>query len=246
MAVTAGRAAVVAGVGPSQGLGAALARRFAAAGKTVFIVGRTLHRLQQVAEEIEQSGGRAIPVVADATREEDVSALFSVVDRFGFEMDLLTCTVDKNHPESLPETSRELFESLWRANCLAAFLLGREAAFRMRRQGKGTIIFTGASASLRARPPFIAFASAKFALRALAQGMAREFGPEGIHVAHVVIDGVIDGERARRQFPDLVAGKGEEGLIRPESIADLYWQLHCQPPDAWTHELDVRPHKESF
>lgn len=240
------RAAVVVGVGPERGLGAALAQRFAAHGLTTFIVGRTEAKLARVAAAIEAWGGRAIPLVADAAREDQVRSLFEAIDSYGCMPELVACTVDQNLRAALLDTDSTAFISLWQANCLAAFLVGREAVRRMVRVKRGTIIFTGASASLRARPPFVAFASAKFALRALAQGMAREFGPQGIHVAHVLIDGVIDGERARLQFPDLVQAKGGKGLLKPESVAEVYWHLHCQPPDAWTHELDLRPFVENF
>lgn len=239
-------AAVVVGVGPESGLGAALARRFAAEGLTVFVVGRTEEKLARLALAIKARGGRAVPLVADATREEQVKALFAAVDNHCCVPELVSCTVDQNLRASLLNMDSEAFTALWRANCLAAFLVGREAVRRMVKIGKGTVIFVGASASLRAKPPFVAFASAKFALRALAQGMAREFGPQGIHIVHLVIDGMIDGERARLQFPDLVQSKGESGLLRPESIAEVCWQLHGQPADAWTHELDLRPFSESF
>jgi NAD(P)-dependent dehydrogenase (short-subunit alcohol dehydrogenase family) len=246
MMVFTTQAAVVVGVGPERGLGAALARRFAIEGLTVFIVGRTEAKLAKVAAGIKAQGGQAIPIVADATRVDHVSALFEAIDMHRCVPELVTCTVDQNLRASLLETRPEVFASLWQSNCLAAFLVGREAVRRMIKTGRGTVIFTGASASLRAKPPFVAFASAKFALRALAQGMAREFGPQGVHVAHVLIDGVINGERAHLQFPDLVQAKGEMGLLKPESIAQVYWQLHCQPPDAWTHELDLRPFRENF
>ncbi len=239
-------AAVVVGVGPETGLGAALAHRFAQGGLAVFPVGRTEARVRHVARQIERLGGRAHALVADATDPDQVAALFAGVESLGHVPALVTCTVDLNRKAPLLETTPEDFEALWRANCFAAFLVAREAIRRMLPQGRGTLILTGASASLRARPPFTAFAAAKFALRALAQGLAREYGPRGIHVAHVVIDGVLDGERARRQFPELVAAKGAEGLIRPASVAECFWQLHCQPQDAWTHELDLRPATESF
>ncbi len=246
MMVPTMRAAVVVGVGPERGLGAALARCFAAQGLTVFIAGRTERKLAQAAATIEAQGGRAIPIMADATSEDQVNALFAAIDGYRCIPELVTCTVDQNLRASLLDLDSIAFESLWRANCLAAFLIGREAIRRMVRAGRGTLIFTGASASLRARPPFVAFASAKFALRALAQGMAREFGPQGVHVAHVLIDGVIDGERAGSQFTDLIQAKGKNALLKPESIAQVYWQLHCQPADAWTHELDLRPFVEGF
>jgi NAD(P)-dependent dehydrogenase (short-subunit alcohol dehydrogenase family) len=138
------------------------------------------------------------------------------------------------------------FETFWRQNAFGGFLVGREAVRRMLPKGKGTLLFTGATASLRARPPFTGFASAKAALRAVAQGLAREFGPQGIHVAHVVIDGVIDGAYAREKFPDFVRAKGEDGLIDPFAIADVFLSLHRQPRSAWTHELDLRPFNETF
>lgn len=239
-------AAVVVGVGPEAGLGAALAYRFASEGLAVFPVGRTEARVRRVAEQINRLGGRAQALVADATVPEQVASLFTQVEALGYVPELVTCTVDLNLQAPLLDTAPEDFEALWRANCFAAFLVAQEALRRMLPQGRGTLILTGASASLRARPPFTAFAAAKFALRALAQGLAREYGPRGIHVAHVVIDGVLDGERARRQFPELVAAKGKDRLIRLEAVVDCYWRLHCQPPDAWTHELDLRPATERF
>jgi NAD(P)-dependent dehydrogenase (short-subunit alcohol dehydrogenase family) len=146
----------------------------------------------------------------------------------------------------LLETNAELFEHLWRQNCLGGFLAGREAVKHMLPHRQGSVFFTGATASLRARPPFTAFAAAKAGLRALAQGMAREFGPKGIHVAHVIIDGVIDGDRARNQFSDYVNAKGKDGLLQLDAIAETYWGIHKQHPSAWTQELDLRPFKEPF
>jgi NAD(P)-dependent dehydrogenase (short-subunit alcohol dehydrogenase family) len=144
------------------------------------------------------------------------------------------------------ETETKPFEDLWRQNALGGFLVGREAVRRFAPRRRGTILFTGASASLRARPPFMGFASAKAALRAVAQGLAREFGPYGVHVAHIVIDGVIQGEYAAAKFPDYGRSKGENGLLAVDAIADAYWALHRQPASAWTHELDLRPFKEPF
>jgi NAD(P)-dependent dehydrogenase (short-subunit alcohol dehydrogenase family) len=240
------RKAVVIGVGPSKGLGAALARRFAREGLTVYVAGRTTEKLECVAAEIRTAGGRAIPVAADATVEGDVISLFEAVSSEPGKLDIVACTVDSNRPAPLLETSGDMFRQLWLQNAYAGFLVGREAARLMVEQGHGTLFFTGASASLRARPPFTAFAAAKSALRALAQGMAREFGPLGIHVVHVAIDGVIDGDRARNAFPEFVAQKGEGGLLDLDAIADTYWTLHGQHRSAWTHELDLRPFKEAF
>jgi NAD(P)-dependent dehydrogenase (short-subunit alcohol dehydrogenase family) len=239
------RSAVVVGVGPGQGLGAALARRFAQEGLCVYLVGRTAAKLERVADEIAARNGTAIPCVADATVEAEVVRLFETVARESVP-ELVVYNVDRNERAPLLETGADLFEDLWRKNCLGGFLVGREAVRAFLPNQRGTLFFTGATASLRARPPFTAFAAAKTGLRALAQGMAREFGPQGIHVVHAVIDGVIDGERARRQFPEFVEAKGEDGLLDPEAIAETYWALHRQPQSAWTHEIDLRPSRESF
>lgn len=239
------RSAVVVGVGPSQGLGAALARRFAAEGLCVYLVGRTPAKLEQVACEITSRDGLAVPWVADATAESEVVRLFETVSAQS-TLELVVYNVDRNERAPLLETSTELFEDLWRRNCLAGFFVGREAIRTLLQRRQGTLIFTGATASLRARPPFTAFSAAKTGLRALAQGMAREFGPQGIHVVHAVIDGVINGERARRQFPEFVATKGEDGLLDPDAIAVTYWLLHCQPRSTWTQEIDLRPYRENF
>lgn len=237
--------AVIVGVGPGRGLGAALARRFAREGLLVYVVGRTAAKLEQVADAIVRDNGRALPWVADATLEADVVRLFEAVTRDSVP-EVVACNVDRNARAPLLETGAELFEDLWRKNCLGGFLVGREAVRAFLPERRGTLFFTGATASLRARPPFTAFAAAKTGLRALAQGMAREFGPQGIHVVHAVIDGVIDGERARRQFPEFVQAKGEDGLLDPEAIAETYWALHRQPRSAWTHEIDLRPYSENF
>jgi NAD(P)-dependent dehydrogenase (short-subunit alcohol dehydrogenase family) len=239
--------AVVVGVGAVSGLGAALARRFAKEGLSVYLGGRSAEKLKAVAYDIINSGGMAIPHVLDATDEASVIQLFQhIATQETTPLALVACTVDSNQRASILDTSSEMFTQLWLQNAYAGFLVGREAASIMVKQQHGTLFFTGASASLRARPPFTAFSAAKFALRALAQGMAREFGSKGIHVVHVIIDGVIDGERAHRHFPEFVAQKGEDGLLNLTAIADTYWQLHCQTKTVWTHELDLRPYKEPF
>lgn len=239
------RAAMVVGVGSQTGLGAALARRFAREGLRVFIVGRTTERLNVVAEDIQNSGGIAEPVVADATRESDVIALLDQAVSTA-ALELVVYNAGGISIGSSLDATSALFENTWRQNALGGFLVGREAIRRMLPRRKGTVIFTGATASLRARPPFTEFASAKAALRAVAQGLAREFAPRGIHVAHVVIDGVIRGEHGQNNFADIVKAKGEDGLLEADAIADSYWVLHSQPRSAWTHELDLRPFKEPF
>ncbi|MGJ0484435.1 MAG: SDR family NAD(P)-dependent oxidoreductase [Methylomicrobium sp.] len=243
--MTTDKMALVLGVGPLQGLGAALARRFADEGFQVFIAGRSLGKLALVADSIAEAGGAVFPVVADATVETDVQRLFERVAAGGV-LEIAAYNVDSNIPAPLLGTDVDTFTALWRQNCLGAFLFGREAIKHMLPQQRGTLFFTGATGSLRAKPPFTAFAAAKAGVRALAQGMAREFGPQGIHVVHAVIDGVIDGDRARAQFPEFVAAKGQDGLLQPEAIAETYWQLHRQHPSAWTHEIDLRPFKEPF
>ncbi|NJD05040.1 MAG: SDR family NAD(P)-dependent oxidoreductase [Methylococcaceae bacterium] len=238
------RSAVVVGVGPSRGLGATLARRFAREGLHVFIVGRTAENLERVVGKIRSAGGQATAVTADATVESDVVLLFDLATQF-HDLEVVACNVDRNASAPLLETDRELFEQLWRQNCLAGFLVDREAVKHLLPRQQGSLFFTGATASLRARPPFTGFAAAKAGLRALAQGMDREFGPQGIHVAQIIIDGVIDGDRARA-FRPVRQQQREDGLLQLDAIAETYWQLHCQHLSAWTHELDPRPYQEPF
>ncbi len=225
------RNAVVFGVGAATGLGVALARRFARGGLRVFVAGRTEPNVTAVAEKIRQSGGRAEARVADVTIEKEVIAL---LDEAGDKasLDLVAYNVGNNVAVPLLDLSTEVFETAWRQNGLGGFIVGRETVRRMLPQGHGTLLFTGATASLRARPPFTAFAAAKASLRALAQGIAREFGPRGIHVAHVVIDGVIEGDYAKSRFPDFVKAKGDDGLLKADDIAEAYWALYLQPKSA--------------
>jgi NAD(P)-dependent dehydrogenase (short-subunit alcohol dehydrogenase family) len=237
--------AVVVGVGAQTGLGAGLARRFAREGLRVVVAGRTAERLRAAAASVCSSGGSVMVKVADASREADVTALFDEAAGEN-DLELVVYNVGNNFAAPALETQTKLFEDLWRQNALGGFLVGREAVRRFAPRQRGTILFTGATASLRARPPFLAFASAKAALRAVAQGLAREFGPQGIHVAHIVIDGAIQGEYAATKFADYVRPKGENGLLSVEAIAEAYLAMHRQPPSAWTHELDLRPFKEPF
>jgi NAD(P)-dependent dehydrogenase (short-subunit alcohol dehydrogenase family) len=237
--------AVVIGVGASQGVGGALCRRFAREGLHVLAAGRTQEKLARLVGELRAAGGVATPVVADVTRAADVAKLFDAAESAGGAPALVVYNAGNATMRPLLETDDALFEQVWRIGCFGGFLCGREAARRMLPKG-GTLIFTGATASLRARPPFTAFASAKAALRALAHGMAREFGPKGLHVAHVVIDGAIDGEILNSRAPQLKERLGEDGMLGVDAIADAYWMLHAQPRSAWTLELDLRPYKESF
>lgn len=238
--------AIVAGVGAERGLGAGLARQFADKGLHVFVSGRTAAKLDEVVRQIRNRGGLATPVVADVTIKGEVARLFDLVRSRGSSLEVAAYNVGSNVAAPFLDTEMATFTALWQQNCLGAFLFAKETIDIMHLQGKGTVFFTGATASLRAKPPFTAFASAKAGLRALAQGLAREFGPQGIHVVHAVIDGVIDGDYAKNQFPDYVKTKGEDGMLEPEAIARTYWAIHEQHSSAWTHELDLRPFKESF
>jgi NAD(P)-dependent dehydrogenase (short-subunit alcohol dehydrogenase family) len=241
--------AVVAGVSAELGLGAALCRRFAREGYHVLVAGRTPAKIEQVAASIERTGGRATPFPTDVTREEDVVALFDRAMAGGGASqpaDLAVYNAGNNRMIDFRELSAATFEEFWRGGCFGGFLFGREAARRLVPLGRGTVLFTGASASLRGKPGFAHFAASKAGLRAIAQSMAREFGPLGIHVAHVVIDGGIAGERLLTLRPQIVEQRGEDGLLGIDAIAEMYWQIHRQPRSAWTHEIDLRPYKENF
>lgn len=241
--------AIVCGVGAEQGLGAALCRRFAAEGYHVLVAGRTPAKIEKVATAIVASGGSAEPVQTDITEETDVVRLFDRAMAPGngrLPADLVVYNAGNNRRIDFREVSARDFEKFWRVGCFGGFLVGREAARRLAPLGRGTILFTGASASLRGRPGFAQFAAAKAGLRSIAQSMAREFGPLGLHVAHVVIDGGIAGERLLTRAPQLAAERGEDGMLGIDAIADAYWHLHTQQRSAWTQELDLRPYKESF
>jgi NAD(P)-dependent dehydrogenase (short-subunit alcohol dehydrogenase family) len=243
---SSGTVAVVVGVGAQQGTGAALSRRFAREGLHTFVAGRTAEKIEAVAREITNSGGKATAVVADVTVSRDVAQLLDRALDEGGSLDLVAYNAGNNQFSPLLDMDDAFFEELWRVCCFGGFLVGREAARRMVPRGRGSILFTGATASLRARPPFTAFASAKAALRAVVHGMAREFGPQGIHVGHVVIDGVINGEIVNNRFPQIRERLGEDGMLAVDAIADAFWALHVQHPSAWSLELDLRPYKETF
>jgi NAD(P)-dependent dehydrogenase (short-subunit alcohol dehydrogenase family) len=234
----------IVGVGAWAGLGAALARRFGRAGLTVAVTGRNADRLRGVAAELAASGVRAIALPGDVSVPEHVDRLVGQIESLGT---LRTAVFNAGNAVrgNLLEITPEQFESTWRGSTYAAFLFARATLPRLLAAG-GSLLFTGATASLRGRGTFVAFAAAKAGLRSLAQSLAREYGPQGVHVAHIVIDGGIDGERLRSAAPQYVAQAGADGLLQPEAIAEAYWQLHGQQRSAWTHELDLRPYKESF
>jgi len=250
-----GRAPVawVAGVGASAGLGAALARRFASGGFTVALTGRTVQQLQVVAGEIEAAGGRAHAFAGDVGSEAEIHGIAQRVQALG---PLSVAAFNAASAVRAPtlELTVDQFTQAWRTSTLGGFIFGREALQLLLANGldplaptgRGSLLFTGATAALRGKPPFAAFASAKAGLRSLSQSLAREFGPQGVHVAHVVIDGGIDGERLRSNAPQRVAQAGDDGLLNLDAIAESYWQLHLQHRSAWTQEIDLRPFKEPF
>lgn len=243
------RTAIVAGVGAEQGLGAALCRRFAAEGHHVFVAGRTPDKLDAVVRTIVDAGGSAEAVVTDVTQEEAVGILFdrAFAAAKGREPpDLVVYNAGNNRRMNFLDVTAAEFEAFWRIGCFGGFLVGREAMRRLLPLERGTVIFTGASGSMRGKAGYAQFAAAKAGLRMISQSMAREFGPKGIHVAHVVVDGGINGDRLRASQPARVAEQGETGLLDIDAIAQAYWFLHEQHPSAWTQEIDLRPFKEPF
>lgn len=233
-------------VGAGDATGSAIAKRFAQAGYTVCVTRRTPDASVALVQSIEDAGGRAIAYQLDARREDQVIALFKKIESELGTLEVVVFNVGGNVRFPLLEMTAEKYFKTWEMCAMAGFLVGREAAKIMLPRGRGTILFTGATASLRGGVGFSAFAGGKAALRALAQSMAREFGPQGLHVAHVVVDGVIDSERVRTTYPDRVAALGPRGLLEPDSIARAYLWLHEQTPDAWTFELDLRPGVEKW
>ncbi len=241
--------AVVLGVGAERGLGAAAGRRFAEEGYHVLVAGRTAAKVEKVAGTIGKNGGSATPLAVDGTKEAEVVALFDRAmadDADGAPADLFVFNMGNNAAVDIREMTAGHFEESWRVGCFAGFLFGREAVRRLAPLGRGTVIFTGASGSLRGRPRFAAFNATKGGLRLFVQSLAREFGPQGIHVAHSIIDGGIEGDRLLSRMPDRKDKAGADGLLNIDAIADSYWHLHRQHRSAWTHEIDLRPYKEPF
>lgn len=238
--------AVVIGAGAVEGIGGALALRAAAAGYRVVVTGRTEDRVAALADHINGQGGTAVAHAADITQESAVEGLFAAVDGMGGELDFVGYNAGNSFRHDTLTMTGDFFETAWRVCCFGGFLAGREAGRRMADRGAGTIVFTGATASVKSRPPFMAFASGKAGLRAVAAALARELGPKGVHVGHAIIDGGIDGEKLNSRNPDVRAARGENGMLQPVAIAEAYWQLHLQHPSAWSFEIDLRPFKETF
>jgi NAD(P)-dependent dehydrogenase (short-subunit alcohol dehydrogenase family) len=238
------KVALVIGAGDSTG--GAIAKRFAKEGYIACMTRRNADKLQPLIDSIHADGGQAFGYASDARKEEEVTALFESIEAEHGPIDVMVFNIGANVPCSiLDETARKYFK-IWEMACLSGFLNAQAAARRMVKRGHGTILFTGATAGLRGSANFAAFAGAKHALRALAQSMARELGPQNIHVAHVVVDGAIDTDFIRTSFPERYALKDQDGILNPDHIAENYWHLHAQPRDAWTFELDLRPYMERW
>ena len=233
-------------IGAGDATGGAIAKRFAREGLEVVATRRRKEALEPLTKAIEAEGGAIHPFGCDAREEQAMTDLFEHIEREIGEISLVVFNIGANIWYPITETTERVYRKVWEMAALGGFLAGREAAKAMLPRGRGTIIFTGATASVRGNSGFAAFASAKFALRATAQSMARELGPKGIHVAHSLIDGAIDTDFIRENFPERYALKDQDGILKPDHIADQYWQLHCQPRDCWTHELDLRPWMETF
>lgn len=233
-------------IGAGGATGSAVARRFAREGYTVCVARRTEAALKPLVDQITAEGGRALAFGLDARREDAVVNFFEHIEAQVGPVEVLVFNVGGNVRFPVLETTAQKYFKVWEMCALAGFLAAREAARVMLPRGRGTLLFTGATASLRGAAGFSAFAGGKAALRALAQSMAREFGPQGLHVAHVIIDGLIDTAFAREHFAQRVAEAGPEGILNPGHIAEAYWWLHSQPRDAWTFELDLRPSVERW
>ena len=236
-------------VGAGDYIGAAISKRFAKEGYTVCLGRRNVEKLAPLIAEISAAGGEAKGFSLDARSEESVAEVFAEIEENIGALGVVIFNVGANVQFPFVETTARVFNKVWEMACFAGFLTGREAAKYMTPRKRGSIFFTGATASVKGNAGFAAFASAKAGLRAMAQSMARELGPKNIHVAHLVIDAGVDTEWVHK----LMAERGidesqvpEDGLMKPESVADAYWYLHQQPRDGWTFELDIRPYAEKW
>ncbi|MDE0173517.1 MAG: SDR family NAD(P)-dependent oxidoreductase [Defluviicoccus sp.] len=233
-------------VGAGDALGGAIAERFAQGGFHAVPCRRKTAPLEALAERIRAGGGTATPVACDARDEDAVIAMFDRIEAEIGPVEVAVFNAGAWHNAPIAEMTARIYRQVWDTAAFAGFLVGREAAKRMAGRRSGTIVFTGATASLRGGAGFAAFAGAKFALRALAQAMSRELGPKGIHVAHIVVDGRIDSEAVRERFGDEVAALGDDAMLQPAAIAETFWSVHAQPRDAWTFETEVRPWTERW
>ena len=236
---------LIVGVGASRGLGAALARRFAAGGHPVVIAGRNAEKLEATVGQLKKGGARATAVIGDAALAEDARRFVAEAERLA-PLAVAVHNAGGNEPAPFLQVSEERFTRHWREHALGGFQLAQAAIPLLLAHAGGSLFFTGASASLRGKAQFAPFASAKAALRNLAQSIAREFGPQNIDVGNVVVDGGIAGDRLLSRNPQLRERRGEDGLLDPDAIAEAFWYLHQQQRSAWTLELDLRPWNESF
>lgn len=228
-------------VGAGDATGSAIARRFAREGYVACLARRSADKLVPLVEAIRASGGQAHGFGTDARDEAAVAELVERIESEVGPIEVFAFNIGANVPSAILEETPRKFHKIWEMACFSAFLTGQAVARRMVARGRGTMLFTGATASVRGSASFAAFAVAKHGLRALAQSMARELGPKNIHVAHVIVDGAIDTAFIRDNFPEKYAERAHDGLLQPDHIADAYWYLHRQPRDAWTFELDLRP-----
>lgn len=232
-------------IGAGENLGSAIARRFAAGGFHV-VAARRRGDLAALQEEIATGGGQCTTVHMDARQENEVIDFYNRIENEIGTIDVVVFNVGGNVRFPVEQTTSRVYRKSWEMCAYAGFLALREASVRMSPRGEGTILLTGATASIRGASGFAAFAGGKHALRALAQCAARELGPRGVHVAHVVVDGPIDSQATRSLFPELFASRPPEGVLKPDDVAEVYWQLHCQPKSAWSFEVDVRTHLEPW
>jgi len=237
---------VVLVIGAGDATGGAIARRFASEGYIACVTRRNAEKLAPLVAQIEADGGVAHAFGSDARKEDQMVKLIQEIESNIAPVEVAVFNVGANVRFDILETTARVYSKVWEMACFGGFLMGREAARVMVPRNRGSIFFTGATASLRGRAGYAAFSGTKHALRALAQSMAKELGPQGIHVAHLIIDGAIDTEFIREGFPERYALKEREGIVNPERIADTYWMLHQQSRDAWTHELELRPWIESW
>jgi NAD(P)-dependent dehydrogenase (short-subunit alcohol dehydrogenase family) len=233
-------------VGAGDATGGAIARRFARAGYTVCVTRRKAEKLADLVATIEAEGGAVHAFGSDARREEQVVELIEGIERDIGPIDVAIYNIGSNVRFPIAETTARVYFKVWEMCAMGGFLMGREVTKVMEPRGRGSILFTGATASLRGGTGYAAFAGGKHALRALAQSMARELGPKGIHVAHVVIDGAIDTQFIAEMFPETYAKKDQDGILNPEHIAEAYLMLHNQPRSAWAFEMDMRPWIENW
>jgi NAD(P)-dependent dehydrogenase (short-subunit alcohol dehydrogenase family) len=242
------RNATCAVIGAGDFIGSAVARRFAAEGYTVFAGRRTAVKLEKLKKEIEDAGGSCVARGLDARKEEDVTAFLQEADAHA-PLDVVIINPGANVMFPILETTERVFRKVWEMTCYAGFLAGRESAKLMLARGKGTILFTGATASIRGGAGYAAFSSAKAGLRNVAQSMARELGPRNIHIAHLIIDAGVDTTFVRDRIRDRggdPSALSPDTLMDPESVANAYWYLHSQSRDGWTFELDLRPYAERW